>query len=41
MLNRGYDVEFHHCSSDASSIDGVVIPALKIALVDGTTPLHS
>lgn len=38
MLDRGYDVEFHHCSSDASSIDGVVIPVLKIALVDGTTP---
>jgi len=35
---KGYDVEFHCCSSDNGSLDGVVIPALKIALVDGTAP---
>lgn len=40
MLERGYDVEFLHCSSDNSSLDGVVIPAIKVALVDGTAP-HS
>lgn len=38
MLDKGYDVEFHCCSSDNGSLDGVVIPALKIALVDGTAP---
>jgi hypothetical protein len=38
MLDRGYDVEYMHCSSDSKSIDGVVIPAIKIALVDGTAP---
>ncbi|MDA8210776.1 MAG: PRK06851 family protein [Clostridia bacterium] len=38
MLDKGFDVEFHCCSSDNGSLDGVVIPALKIALVDGTAP---
>ncbi|TGE31277.1 PRK06851 family protein [Desulfosporosinus sp. Sb-LF] len=38
MLDRGYDIEYHCCSSDNGSIDGVVIPELKIALLDGTAP---
>ena len=38
MAQRGYDVEFMHCSSDDASLDGVVIPALGIALIDGTAP---
>ncbi|MHB8170596.1 MAG: PRK06851 family protein [Thermincolia bacterium] len=38
MAEKGYDVEFHCCSSDNGSLDGVVIPSLKIALVDGTAP---
>ncbi|OPJ56322.1 PRK06851 family protein [Alkalithermobacter paradoxus] len=38
FIRRGYDVEFHHCSSDNNSIDGLVIPALKVALLDGTAP---
>lgn len=38
MLEKGFDVEYHNCSSDNNSIDGVVIPALKIALIDGTAP---
>lgn len=38
MLERGYDLEYHCCSSDNGSIDGVVIPELSIALLDGTTP---
>jgi len=38
MVNRGYDVEHHHCSSDPDSLDGLVIPSLKIALMDGTAP---
>ncbi|QXM06251.1 hypothetical protein [Crassaminicella indica] len=38
MVKLGYDVEFHQCSSDNDSLDGVVIPELKIALIDGTAP---
>lgn len=38
MVKRGYDIEFHHCSSDSGSLDGVVIPAIGVALIDGTTP---
>lgn len=38
FLNKGYTVEFHHCSSDNNSLDGVVVKELKIALVDGTSP---
>jgi len=34
----GYDIEQFHCSSDADSLDGVAIPALKAAIVDGTAP---
>ncbi len=38
MLERGYDVELHCCSSDNGSLDGLVIPAVRVALVDGTAP---
>lgn len=38
MLEKGYDVEFHHCSSDSQSLDGIAIPDLKIAIIDGTAP---
>jgi len=38
MAERGYDIEFIHCSSDSNSLDGMVIPALKVALLDGTAP---
>lgn len=38
MLEQGYDVEFHCCSSDNGSLDGVVIPAVQVALLDGTAP---
>lgn len=38
MLERGYDVEFHCCSSDNGSLDGVVIPAIRVAMLDGTAP---
>lgn len=37
-LEKGYDVEYIHCSSDPDSIDGVIFPALKIGIVDGTEP---
>ncbi len=35
---RGFDLEHHHCSSDNGSLDGVVIPALGVAFIDGTAP---
>ena len=38
MLEKGYDVELHHCSSDNDSLDAVVVPALQVALLDGTAP---
>jgi uncharacterized NAD-dependent epimerase/dehydratase family protein len=38
MVDRGYDVEFMHCSSDNNSLDGVVIPAVRVAFLDGTAP---
>lgn len=38
MVKQGYNVEFHHCSSDNNSLDGIVIPELKIAFIDGTAP---
>ncbi|HHW26867.1 MAG TPA: ATPase [Firmicutes bacterium] len=38
MVDLGYDVEIHHCSSDNNSVDGVVFPAIGVGLVDGTEP---
>jgi hypothetical protein len=38
MLKKGYDVELLHCSSDNNSLDGVKIPELKVAFIDGTSP---
>ncbi|MCX7843506.1 MAG: PRK06851 family protein [Clostridia bacterium] len=38
MADRGYDIELMHCSSDNNSLDGVVIPEIKVALLDGTAP---
>lgn len=35
---RGYDIEFHYCSSDPDSLDGVVIKKLKVVLLDATAP---
>ncbi|MCM3664537.1 PRK06851 family protein [Mesobacillus subterraneus] len=37
-LEKGYDIEFLHCSSDNKSIDGVLIPKLNAGIVDGTAP---
>lgn len=33
-----YETELHWCSSDNNSLDGIVIPSLKIAFFDGTSP---
>ncbi len=35
---RGHSVEYIHCSGDPDSLDGVYIPALERAYVDGTSP---
>lgn len=35
---EGFDVELWQCSSDPCSLDGVFIPALSAAVVDGTSP---
>ncbi len=35
---RGFDVDYVHCSSDPFSLDGVIIKKLGIAMVDGTAP---
>lgn len=38
FISRGFDVEFWQCSSDNDSLDGILVPALKTAMVDGTAP---
>lgn len=38
MIEKGYDVEFHHCSADPESIDAIVVPKLKVAMLDATAP---
>lgn len=38
MASQGYDVEFMHCSSDNDSLDGIVVPKLLVAIIDGTSP---
>ncbi len=38
MHEKDYSVEYVHCSSDNDSLDGIIIPDLKIAFVDGTEP---
>ena len=35
---KGYDIEFLHCSSDPDSVDGVIVTSLQVAIVDGTAP---
>ncbi|MBM4761622.1 PRK06851 family protein [Bacillus sp. B15-48] len=36
--DKGYDVEYLHCSSDHESIDGVIFRSLGVGIVDGTAP---
>ena len=35
---RGYSVRYIYCSSDAQSLDGIIINEPKIAVLDGTSP---
>lgn len=37
-LELNLDLEYHHCASDPSSVDVVVVPELKVAILDGTAP---
>ena len=34
----GLDSEYYYCSADTSSLDGIKIPALGTAVIDGTPP---
>ena len=38
LIKKGRDAEFHCCSADSASLDGIVFPQLQIACIDGTTP---
>lgn len=38
MAQEGFGLEYMHCASDPDSLDGLVIPALGVALIDGTAP---
>lgn len=38
MASLGFDVELHCCSSDNTSLDGVVISDIGVAIIDGTAP---
>lgn len=38
MSERGYSIEYIHCSSDNVSLDGILILELKVLFVDGTAP---
>ena len=38
MAGKGLSIEYLHCASDNNSIDGVIIPSCKVAIVDGTIP---
>lgn len=38
LEHSGFSVEDIWCSSDPESLDGIVVPALEVAFVDGTAP---
>lgn len=38
LAKKGHDIEFLYCSSDSNSVDGVIVPKLKVGIVDGTAP---
>lgn len=38
MEERGEQVEYLYCSGDPKSLDGVHIPRIRTAIVDGTAP---
>lgn len=38
MLSRGFDIEYLQCSSDNDSLDGMLVPSIAVAVIDGTSP---
>lgn len=38
LQEKGHDVEYWQCSADPDSLDGVIVPELSAAVVDGTPP---
>lgn len=38
FLDRGMNVDFLHCSSDSSSLDGIIIKNKRTAFIDATRP---
>ena len=38
FIENNYDVELHHCPSDPSSLDAIVIKKLGVVFLDGTAP---
>ena len=38
MEQAGTPVEYLHCSGDPDSLDGLTLPALRCAVLDGTAP---
>lgn len=38
MLQKGFSIEEHYCSSSNDSLDALVIKELKVGIVDGTAP---
>ncbi len=38
VQEMGMDIEYMHCSSDPDSLDGIAVPKLGAAVVDGTAP---
>lgn len=38
VMDRGFSVESHHCASDVGSLDGLVVPLLGVAFIDGMRP---
>lgn len=38
FIEKGYDVELFYCTSDPSSLDGVLIKKLGVVLLDATAP---
>lgn len=37
-VDKGYEVEYIHCSSDPDSLDGVIVREISVGIVDGTAP---
>lgn len=38
MEAKGFDIDYCHCSNDVNSLDGIIIPAIGVGLIDGTSP---